>query len=555
MVVRRCFLRSNHRSSRFFDVCNLHTGTGTSIDSCFQQLYNSAIRSPSLTVSTFPKLTRLYSTGSSVGGDGNDSHEKSCSQSTTTSYDKYNKELAKNDLLYCINLVKERDYENGYICGLLLPSYAQNAYFALRAFNVEIASIKDTSTIRYNQRSSGHDDHNNNDNPFEAKPTAPPSVLALQLRMQWWRNAIDVIYQQDSPTLHVATTSPPTTETPNYISASNDTFKQQENQQNALFDTIRTTKNASLYWNNPIVRSLHRAHEQVQFTKRFLERIIDIRETDLFIDQYSTITDCCTYADETISNLLLLTLECVNNIHHPKNKNISTNNSNNNHQHHTNNNRIMDEIVTSAGIGIGLATLLRATPYRLLATTTTTTSSGTVDMPLPSELFRPNFPYYQIVPSFINDDNTTATSRTSSNVSISSSTGNTGNTAFGFDTTNVDPIILSKLQRHIQSKQLSSDDITMLHNAVKTISDICYEHLTFVLQQLQQSRNNHITYEQKMCFLPIIPCMNYIYQLRTRYQYDLFQHIKIQQSHKLIVAKDRIQLFYQLSRTWMTGIY
>lgn len=42
-----------------------------------------------------------------------------------------------------------------------------------------------------------------------------------------------------------------------------------------------------------------------------------------------------------------------------------------------------DEVALYAGIGIGLTTLLRATPYRLVHN----------EIPIPADLLRPNFPY------------------------------------------------------------------------------------------------------------------------------------------------------------------
>ena len=45
-----------------------------------------------------------------------------------------------------------------------------------------------------------------------------------------------------------------------------------------------------------------------------------------------------------------------------------------------------DEVASYAGIGIGLTTLLRATPYRLVHD----------EVPIPVELLRPTFPYKQL---------------------------------------------------------------------------------------------------------------------------------------------------------------
>ncbi len=43
---------------------------------------------------------------------------------------------------YCRELVRTSDYQN-YLIGLLFPGDCQDAFFAIRAFNVEIAMIKD----------------------------------------------------------------------------------------------------------------------------------------------------------------------------------------------------------------------------------------------------------------------------------------------------------------------------------------------------------------------------------------------------------------------------
>ncbi|KAJ0407360.1 hypothetical protein P43SY_004788 [Pythium insidiosum] len=62
--------------------------------------------------------------------------------------------------------VRKLDYDN-YVCGLLFPQDTRAAFFALRAMNAEIATIKDT--IR--------------SNPATGK-----------IRMQWWRERIYSLY-------------------------------------------------------------------------------------------------------------------------------------------------------------------------------------------------------------------------------------------------------------------------------------------------------------------------------------------------------------------------
>jgi NADH dehydrogenase [ubiquinone] 1 alpha subcomplex assembly factor 6 len=43
---------------------------------------------------------------------------------------------------YCFDTVKTHNYE-GFLSGILLPKQHRGAYFAIQAFNVEIATIKD----------------------------------------------------------------------------------------------------------------------------------------------------------------------------------------------------------------------------------------------------------------------------------------------------------------------------------------------------------------------------------------------------------------------------
>ncbi|GAB5031962.1 nadh dehydrogenase complex assembly factor 6 [Nannochloropsis oceanica] len=77
---------------------------------------------------------------------------------------------------YCVELVKQHDFD-AYLCGLLVPTPSRRAFFALRAFNVETALIKDV---------------------------ARGNALPGQMRMQWWREVIGAIYQDKSPAHPVA---------------------------------------------------------------------------------------------------------------------------------------------------------------------------------------------------------------------------------------------------------------------------------------------------------------------------------------------------------------
>lgn len=171
---------------------------------------------------------------------------------------------SKEDQKYCVQLVEKRDRE-GYLCGLLVPKRAQRSYFAIRAFNAELASIKDGSSLR--RRGGGG---------IQQGETA--ATLAVQMRMQWWRDAVGTIYGDDPRN----TSSDP------------------------------TLANLSIScWHSPVVRALHRAVKENNLTRRFLERLIESREADLEINQYPSLEEAVNYAEQSVSSLLYLSLECA----------------------------------------------------------------------------------------------------------------------------------------------------------------------------------------------------------------------------------------------------
>ena len=196
-----------------------------------------------------------------------------------------------------------------------MPSSIQRAYFAIRAFNVELACIKEGHNVRHQS----------------SKPRETTSTVALKMRIQWWREALAKIYNDNESTEH----------TENRI--------------------INLSTSA---WNSPVVRALDEANDQFNFTKRFLERLIDAREADLEINQYKTLDDYVRYSEESVSSLLYLLLEC-----------------------HGVQNDQADEVAHHAGVGIGLVTALRSTPFRLI--------HG--EVPIPQNLLRPGFPYSELV--------------------------------------------------------------------------------------------------------------------------------------------------------------
>ncbi|XP_052002486.1 NADH dehydrogenase (ubiquinone) complex I, assembly factor 6-like [Xyrauchen texanus] len=71
---------------------------------------------------------------------------------------------------HCIDIVRKRDYE-GFVCSLLLPDAARHSALALRAFNVELAQIKDSVSQK---------------------------TIGL-MRMQFWKSAVEDVYRDDPP--------------------------------------------------------------------------------------------------------------------------------------------------------------------------------------------------------------------------------------------------------------------------------------------------------------------------------------------------------------------
>ncbi|XP_009322722.1 PREDICTED: NADH dehydrogenase (ubiquinone) complex I, assembly factor 6 [Pygoscelis adeliae] len=158
--------------------------------------------------------------------------------------------------------LRKRDYE-GFLCSLLLPVESRTSAFALRAFNVELAQIKDSIT----QKTTG------------------------LMRMQFWREAVEDIYCDNPP-------------------------------------------------HQPVAAELWRAVKRHNLTKMWFMKIIDEREKNLDDRAYRNIQELETYAENTQSALLYLTLEMlgVRDIH-------------------------ADHAASHIGKAQGIVTCLRATPY------------------------------------------------------------------------------------------------------------------------------------------------------------------------------------------------
>jgi NADH dehydrogenase [ubiquinone] 1 alpha subcomplex assembly factor 6 len=110
--------------------------------------------------------------------------------------------------------------------------------------------------------------------------------MALKIRLQWWRQALNTIYSEEEDG----------GDTGDYSSSSD-----------PLLDSMIRSS-----WNNPVVRELDTAVHQSQLTRRFLERLVEAREIDLDVRQFNTMNEQIQYAENTFSSLLYLSLECTN---------------------------------------------------------------------------------------------------------------------------------------------------------------------------------------------------------------------------------------------------
>jgi NADH dehydrogenase [ubiquinone] 1 alpha subcomplex assembly factor 6 len=153
-----------------------------------------------------------------------------------------------------------------------MPSSSRQAYFALRAFNVEIASIKDAS------RSMGRSRADTDNDDF----VTGDSSMASRLRMQWWKDGIAEIYDNIRNGDSVNTSSDP------------------------ILRSLTSSRKQ-----NPIMRSLSHAIHNHNLTHRFMRRVMDAREEDLEVVQYERCTDVAQYGEDTISSMLYLSLETV----------------------------------------------------------------------------------------------------------------------------------------------------------------------------------------------------------------------------------------------------
>jgi hypothetical protein len=122
--------------------------------------------------------------------------------------------------------------------------------------------------------------------------------------MRWWADAITEIF--DDTTMGDATGGEDVNHVPN--------CGKELRYPNPHTTTTTLQSSSSLHGglhNNPTLRSLRRAVHEHQLTHRFLRRMTEARELDLDVVQYDRLKDVAQYGEDTVSNMLYSTLECV----------------------------------------------------------------------------------------------------------------------------------------------------------------------------------------------------------------------------------------------------
>ena len=188
-----------------------------------------------------------------------------------------------------------------------MPSSTREAYFALRAFNAEIASVKDSSRPtagRARDDGLGDDARSRFADNDAFVGVAGGSSLATRLRMRWWMDAISEMYDDGS--------NARTDDDDDYD------YHYRRDSASSLDVASSLALSPSARHGNPTLRSLARAIRTRGLTHRFLRRLVEARESDLDVVQYDTLRDVAQYGEDTTSSVLYLTLECVgvsNSVH------------------------------------------------------------------------------------------------------------------------------------------------------------------------------------------------------------------------------------------------
>ena len=156
---------------------------------------------------------------------------------------------ARADAAECDRLVKTFDYEN-YLATMFLPEARRSAALAVRAYNVELATVRDS---------------------------ARGNALTGRIRFQFWREVLDEIY------------------------AGGGSGKS-------------AVDRAGGRANHPVGRALARAVHDYGLQRRWLDRMLVAREQELDNVELSDMGDFEEYAEAVGGSLMYSTLECATDV-------------------------------------------------------------------------------------------------------------------------------------------------------------------------------------------------------------------------------------------------
>lgn len=148
-----------------------------------------------------------------------------------------------------------------------------------------------------------------------------------------------------------------------------------------------------------------------------------------------------------------------------------------------------------AGVGIGLATLLRASPVRLL--------QG--ERPIPRDLLTEGFDYHGLLQAQADESENTD-----------------------------------------DSESTESSSSLVWKNAVAQVALAASENIMHA-----RNLQGNVPKQARPCLLPVLPAILYLSQLEKA-NYDVFQLYKRQLMND---ARSRITLLWWMSRTWLTGVF
>lgn len=252
--------------------------------------------------------------------------------------------ISDSDHLNNVTEVQKRDYEHSYLPGILLskstqtPSLSspevdmQKNYFALRAFHIEIASVRTSEK-----------------GPGLSVGSIGGNSLGL-LRMRWWKESLNFLYADDGDNDNEQGEN----DEANDNASENDTVSSCSSSCSGNHHKKKRSKaSAGNVGSNPTIRSLKHVIRTQKLSLSLFETMIDARIDDLQNnenpdDNFDTVQDMVDFYSQTTTSLLLLHLESCGVSLLNKEGNIDADTEK------------MKEVVNCISIGLGLINAVRS---------------------------------------------------------------------------------------------------------------------------------------------------------------------------------------------------